>query len=268
MTIRLGFIGVGNMGGAMIAGLAGSGDLKIFGYDPDRFKLDRLAKDVGLIPVDNAPMVARESDYIIYAVKPGLMESVVRQTVPDLSGSKCLVSIAAGIPIARLVSWSDEKYPVVRIMPNTPALIGRGVFALCLDHDKISSGQKDILTRIISGLGKTFILPEKFFDLFTALIGSGPAYVYYFMESMVEAGVVLGLDRNTTTTMVKELFAGSSQMSLPGDIHLNKLREMVTSPGGTTMAGLNALEKNTVRDSIIEAVETAMKRSAELGNEP
>jgi len=266
MTINLGFIGVGNMGGAMITGLAPSKELKIFGYDPDKTRLKSLEKNFGLIPADDSRGVASHADYIIYAVKPVLMEEVVKQTRPYLSSSKCLVSIAAGIKIPRLISWSDDSCPVVRIMPNTPALVGKGVFALCLDHEKISSHQKDFLIRVISSLGKTFILPEKSFDLFTALIGSGPAYVYYFMESMIEAGVLLGLDRNSASEMVKELFAGSSAMSLQQDMHITLLKEMVTSPGGTTMAGLNALDKNAVRASIAEAVGKAMKRSIELGN--
>lgn len=265
MAINLGFIGVGNMGGAMITGLAPSKDLKIFGYDPDIGKLRNLEEKCGLIPVKNAANLAGEADYIFYAVKPGLMEGVVKETAPYLSASKCLVSIAAGIHIHRIISWAGDKCPVVRVMPNTPALIGKGVFALCMDHEKIEPGQKDFLTKIISDLGKTFILPEKSFDLFTALIGSGPAYVFYFMESMVEAGVFLGLDRNSATDMVKELFAGSSAMTMQQEMHLTRLREMVTSPGGTTVAGLNSLDRNAVRASIIEAVEKAMKRSVELG---
>jgi pyrroline-5-carboxylate reductase len=264
-TINLGFIGTGNMGGAMITGLVPSDEFRILGFDPDKNKLSELEKKCGLIPVDNAQSVVSKSDYIFYAVKPGLMESVVRQTASEISDSKCLVSIAAGIPLARINSWSGNRCPAVRIMPNTPALIGKGVFALCLDHDKIKASQKEFLTRIISGLGKTFILPEKFFDLFTALIGSGPAYVYYFMESMVEAGVLLGMERQTTLKMVKELFAGSSEMSLQSDMHIAQLREMVTSPGGTTIAGLRVLDKNRVKASIMEAVEMAMLRSIELG---
>ncbi len=264
-TINVGFIGTGNMGGAMITGFAPSDEFRVLGHDPDKNRLAGLEKKCGLIPVDDAQSLVSNSDYIFYAVKPGLMESVVKQTASELADSKCLVSIAAGIPLARIISWSGDRCPVVRIMPNTPALIGKGVFALCLDHDKIRSSQKEFLTRIISCLGKTFILPEKFFHLFTALIGSGPAYVYYFMESMVEAGVLLGMDRQTTLKMVKELFAGSSEMSLQSDMHIAQLREMVTSPGGTTIAGLRVLDENRVKASIMKAVEMAMKRSVELG---
>ena len=265
MTTTLGFIGTGNMGGAMASGLARLKDLKILGYDPDSRKPADLEKNCGLIPVDDPLALAAESDYIIYAVKPGLMEQVVSKTLQELSHSKCLVSIAAGIPVSSMVSWSRDRCPVVRIMPNTPALVGRGVFALCLEHEKISSLQKEFLIRTVSALGRTFVLPENMFDLFTALIGSGPAYVYYFMESMVEAGVLLGLDREKSAEMIKELFAGSSEMSLQQDMPIARLREMVASPGGTTMAGLRALDQKAVRASIMEAVEKAMLRSVELG---
>jgi pyrroline-5-carboxylate reductase len=265
MTVSIGFIGVGNMGGAMISGLASSKDLTLLGYDPDTGRLDNLKDKCGLVPVKDTPDLVTRADYIFCAVKPGLMEKVVKEISPFLSESKCLVSIAAGIHIRKIISWSGDKCPVIRIMPNTPALIGRGVFAICLDHDKIVPAQKDFLTRTISGLGRTFILPEKSFDVFTALIGSGPAYVFYFMESMIEAGVLLGLDRNSATAMVKELFAGSCQMTLKQEMHLTRLKEMVTSPGGTTVAGLNSLDRNAVRASITEAVEKAMQRSVELG---
>ena len=265
MTVNIGFIGAGNMGGAMISGLALSEDLKLLGYDPDTGRLDHLVDKCGLVRVKNTADLVTRADYIFCAVKPGLMEDVVKDISPYLSESKCLVSIAAGIHIKKIISWSGDRCPVIRIMPNTPAIIGRGVFALCLDHDKITSTQKDFLTRTISGLGRTFILPEKSFDAFTALIGSGPAYVFYFMESMIEAGVMLGLDRGSATEMVKELFSGSSQMTQKQETHLTMLKEMVTSPGGTTAAGLNSLDKNAVRASIAEAVEKGMKRSRKLG---
>ncbi len=264
MTVSIGFIGAGSMGGAMISGLAASRELRILGYDPDRVKLENLQKGCGLIPVDDFSALCRQSDYIFLAVKPGIMKEAVSQVSVHLSPSQCLVSIAAGITIPRIISWSGDKYPVVRIMPNTPALVGKGVFALCLDHERISSSQRDFLTATVSSLGRTFILPERYFDAFTALIGSGPAYVYYFMESMVEAGVLLGLDRTTGADMVRHLFAGSSEMSLGRDKSITELKEMVTSPGGTTIAGLSVLDRKAVRAAIMQAVESAARRSREL----
>lgn len=265
MAAKIGFIGTGNMGGAMISGLASSRDLTICGFDPDRTRLEAMHRQHGLEPLESPLEVVRKSDYVFYAVKPALMESLIRETLTGLDSSTCMVSIAAGIRLARLTSWSENRCPVVRIMPNTPALIGRGVFAVCFDNELVSPDQKGFITEIFTSLGRTFVLPEKSFDLFTALIGSGPAYVYYFMESMIDAGVLMGMDRKNAAEMVKELFAGSSEMSIQLDRHVTELKEMVTSPGGTTITGLHALEKNRVKASIMEAVEKATRKSIDLG---
>ncbi|MFO7728019.1 MAG: pyrroline-5-carboxylate reductase, partial [Desulfonatronovibrio sp.] len=232
MTIKIGFIGAGNMGGAMIAGLAPAKNIKMYACDPDQDKIEKLSREHGIIPLSNPLKVAQACDYVFYAVKPAILESIIEQTKPALNSSKCLISIAAGIPICKLSAWSGNQIPVVRVMPNTPALIGRGVFAVCFDNELVSADQKRFIIEIFTKLGRTFVLPEKSFDAFTALIGSGPAYVYYFMESMIDAGVLLGLERKEVAEMVKELFAGSSQMSLQQDTtHITQLKEMVTSPG-------------------------------------
>lgn len=265
MTIKIGFIGAGNMGGAMIAGLAPDKDIKIYACDPDQDKLEKLSNDHGVIPLLNALQVAEECNYVFYAVKPAILESIVKQTRPALNKSKCLVSIAAGIPISKISAWSGNQFPVVRVMPNTPALIGRGIFAICFDNDLVSPIQKGFIIETFTKLGRTFVLPEKSFDLFTALVGSGPAYVYYFMESMIDAGVLLGMDRKNSTEMVRELFAGSSEMSIQLGGHITELKEMVTSPGGTTIEGLRVLEKNRVKASIMEAVEKATLKSIDMG---
>ncbi|WP_045214987.1 pyrroline-5-carboxylate reductase [Desulfonatronovibrio magnus] len=267
MTISIGFIGAGNMGGAMIAGLAPGKDLQIHVFDPDQDRVGALVQKYGIQAASTPMDVADKSSYIFYAVKPGLMKSVIQQTLPLINETKCILSIAAGVQIRNLILWSDNKCPVVRIMPNTPALVDRGVFALCLEHSLLGSDQKDLITALLNRLGQTFILPEKSFDAFTGLIGSGPAYVFYFMESMVEAGVLEGLDRKTTTAMVRELFAGSAQMTFMQDTCISGLREMVTSPGGTTIQGLKTLDKRAVRAAIMEAVEKATQKSAELGRD-
>ncbi|MCA1742764.1 MAG: pyrroline-5-carboxylate reductase [Desulfovibrionales bacterium] len=265
MSVKIGFIGAGNMGGAMIAGLAPAKDIKIYACDPDQDKLEKLSHDHGVIPLSEALKVAEKCDYIFYAVKPVILESIVKQTNPALDKSKCLISIAAGIPITKISAWSGNQFPVVRVMPNTPALIGRGVFAVCFDNALVSPTQKGFIIEIFTKLGRTFVLEEKSFDLFTALVGSGPAYVYYFMESMIDAGVLMGMDRKNATEMVRELFAGSSEMSIQLGKHVTELKEMVTSPGGTTITGLCALEKNGVKASIMEAVEKATRKSIDMG---
>ncbi|WP_291319862.1 pyrroline-5-carboxylate reductase [Desulfonatronospira sp.] len=267
MTARLGIIGTGNMGGAMVQGLAARQDLELHGYDPDQACLERLAGACGLRQQPGPADLASECDYVVLAVKPGLVPAVAAEIAPALDKSKCLISVAAGVRTKDLVFWSNQACPVARVMPNTPALVGRGVFALCLEDENLSREQAGFIQGIFQDLGQVHLLPEKSFDSFTALIGSGPAYVYYFMESMVDAGVYMGLGRAQATEMVLELFAGSAHMAQQEGCHITQLKEMVTSPGGTTIAGLGALEKRAVKASVLEAVREAARRSRELGGE-
>ncbi len=265
MTVDIGFIGTGNMGGAVIQGLSGRQDLVLRGFDPDQERLLDLKERFGLIPEEDPPTLARKCSYILVAVKPGLVPQVVSQIAQDLDPSRCLVSLAAGIGTQDLVFWSQNACPVVRVMPNTPALIGQGIFAMCLEHEMLSAEQAEFVRNLLSELGQVHVLPEKSFDAFTALIGSGPAYVYHFMESLVDAGVLVGLGRQEATRMVIQLVAGSTEMASRDERHITQLKEMVTSPGGTTITGVRCLEKHGVKAAVMEAVEQACIRSRELG---
>ena len=265
MKARLGLIGTGNMGGAMVQGLAHRQDLQLHGYDPDKSCLERLGRECGLKQQPGPAELARDCDYVVLAVKPGLAPVVAAEISSSLDRSKCLISVAAGVKTRDLAFWSNKVCPVVRVMPSTPALVGRGVFALCLEDDTLSPEQAGFIQGLFQDLGQVHVLPEKSFDAFTALIGSGPAYVYYFMESMVDAGVYMGLGRAQATEMVLELFAGSAHMAHKEKCHITQLKEMVTSPGGTTTAGLGALEKRAVKAAVLEAVQEAARRSRELG---
>ncbi len=267
MSEHLGLIGTGNMGGAIVQGLAGRRDLQVHGYDPDRERLNLLQDRFALIPEAEAAELARKCGFILLAVKPALMPGVLKELAPHLSSSSCLISVAAGVRIRDISLWSGNICPVVRVMPNTPALVGRGIFALCLEHELLSVKQADFVSELFAGLGQIHVLQEKDFDSFTALIGSGPAYVFYFMESMVDAGVLTGLGRREATQMVVELFAGTARMALQEDCHITVLKEMVASPAGTTITGLKSLERHAVKAAIMEAVESAALRSSELAKD-
>ncbi len=267
MDVRIGLIGTGNMGGAIIQGLAGREGLQVHGYDPDSQRMQMLKESFNLSPEPDIRSLTENCDYILLAIKPALLPQVVSGIEPYLSASKCLISVAAGIRIMDISYRSSNSCPVVRVMPNTPALVGRGVFALCLEHEMLTEEQSIFIRRLFESLGQVHVLPEKDFDAFTALIGSGPAYVCYFMESMVDAGVLMGLDRKETTEMVTELFAGTAQMVHEGNMHITGLKEMVSSPGGTTISGLRSLERRAVKAAVMEAVERAAMRSRELGKE-
>lgn len=260
----VGIIGTGNMGAAIARGLAGRGDVALIGIDQDQSRLDEL-RDIGLEPADSAEDLAARSDLVLVAVKPNQVESVLSEISSSLTRDKCIVSIAAGLRMDKLTAWSGRACPVVRVMPNTPALVGKGCFAVCLDDPGLSDAQRQTITGLFASLGKVFELPEKDFDAFTAVVGSGPAYVFYFMEALMEAAVAQGLARDQATQMVKSLFEGSAELALKSDKHVSILREMVTSPGGTTIAALNVLDAEAVRSAIIKAVKAACQRSRELG---
>lgn len=264
MGAAIGFIGVGNMGSAIIRGLAQDTTLTLHGIDLDQAKLKVLAKECGLTIQKSIKDLVGACDYVLLAVKPQHAEETLKEAASALKG-KVLLSIAAGIPQERLKAMSGGKCPVVRVMPNTPALVGEGVFALCLDDARLKKPQKDFLTRLFGRLGQVHVLPEKLFDAFTAVIGSGPAYVFAFMEALVDAAVFLGLPRDAATAMVKGLFTGSARLAAESPMHLAQLRDMVTSPGGTTIRALQHMDRMAVSGSIVDAVIESFDRSVELG---
>ncbi|QLA19421.1 pyrroline-5-carboxylate reductase [Desulfolutivibrio sulfoxidireducens] len=265
MASVVGFIGTGNMGSAIIRGLAPLGEVDLVGCDLDAAKLAALAADTGLAVAESPEDAAGRADYVVLCVKPQHLRQALESISPTLGGEKCLVSIAAGITLEKLDAWSGGRCPVVRVMPNTPALVGAGSYAVCLDDPRLLGDQKALLVKLFSAIGKTFPMSEKDFDAFTALSGSGPAYVMYFMEALIEAGVYLGLSRAVSTDVVIELLRGSVKLADESDHHVSLLREMVTSPAGTTIEALLHLDRSAVRAAIIEAVAMARDRSRELG---
>lgn len=265
MTKKIGFIGVGNMGTAIIRGLASRDDLQLHGTDPNAAKVSALSKELGVVIQETVLDLTKVCDYIIVAVKPQNAESVVKEIAPELNGSKCLVSICAGIQQDQFKEWINSRCPVVRVMPNTPALVNEGVSAICLDDKDLTDDMKETVPSIFEAIGQAHVLPEKQFDAFTGVIGSGPAYVFYFMEAMIESGVALGLTRPQATEMVKGLFLGSSKLASESEYSVTQLREMVTSPGGTTIRALMHFDRQAIRGDIIDGVFESYLRSIELG---
>ncbi|MCK9241362.1 pyrroline-5-carboxylate reductase [Desulfocurvus sp.] len=260
----IGFIGVGNMGSAIIRGLAARGDVTLAGYDLNTESLAALAP-VGLQAAASPRELAEQCQIILLAVKPHQVKAVLEDISPALNQGRTVVSIAAGITMKKLLKWADPA-PVVRVMPNTPAMVGAGVFALCLEDERLDQQRKDLLTDLFQGLGQVHVLPERLFDAFTAVAGSGPAYVFYFMEAVIEAGVTLGLTRQQATRMVEGLFLGSARLAAESEHHISVLREMVCSPAGTTIAATNAFDEHAVRAAILEGVLRSARRSKELGD--
>ena len=265
-TAVVSFIGTGNMGAALIKGLSGLAGVKLLGFDVDRKKLDDLRlKCPSLAPRDTLHEAVSQADYIILCVKPQMMRDVLGQLRESLAKNKCLISIAAGITSARLGEWSGHVCPVARVMPNTPALVGESVSAVCLEDPGLTQAHKDMVPRIFATVGSVHVLPEKSFDAMTAVSGSGPAYVFYFMEALIEGAVATGLARPLATQVVGALFKGSVRLALKSGVHVSELREMVTSPAGTTAEALNHMDRMAVKAALIDAVAAAKERSIELG---
>lgn len=264
MKQSVGFIGVGNMGTAIIKGLAAQ-KLTVHGCDLDKAKLEKLAQEVGLkieaTPVD----LVKNCRYVLLAVKPQHLAAVLEDIAPKLTKKHCLLSIAAGVTQEKLRSLSGGRCPVVRIMPNTPALVGAGVFALCFDDPTLDDERREFIRAMHKPLGQVHELPEKLFDAFTSVAGCGPAYVFYVMDAFVEAGVNLGLPRAQSTQIVKALFSGSAKLAEEGGLHLAELREMVTSPAGSTIRATMHFDRMALRGILVDAVTEAYKRNVELG---
>ncbi|NDV19170.1 pyrroline-5-carboxylate reductase [Pseudodesulfovibrio sp. JC047] len=265
MQHSIGFIGVGNMGTAILKGLTSRDDIELHGFDLHTDSLVRASKEYGFVAHTSARDLVLSCDYIIVAVKPQHAEPVLKEIVDALDTSKCLISICAGLALSQFEQWTENRCAVVRVMPNTPALVNQGVSAICLDNANLSKTMKEFVPALFQGIGQVHVLPEKQFDAFTGVIGSGPAYVFYFMEAMIESGVALGLTRVQATEMVEGLFLGSSKLAAESDLPITQLREMVTSPAGTTVQALMHFDRQAVRGDIIDGVFEAYHRSIELG---
>jgi len=263
--MNIGFIGTGNMGGAIIRTLSGVQDLTVYGVNQTRSKLVKLAEETGLIPCDTVQELAEKSDFIVLAVKPQQAEAIWPELLPALTQDKCLVSIAAGLTMSSLKESTQNICPVIRVMPNTPVLIKEGVTAICLDDDSLTEQQKKLIQDVFHHSGDVHILSENLFDVFTAVIGSGPAFIFYLIETMIESGVELGLHRDDSSRMVKKLFSGASLMAEHSTEHISMLKEMSIAPAGTTIAALAHFDRTAIRGNIMDAIRMAYARSIELG---
>uniref|UniRef100_I2PZT1 Pyrroline-5-carboxylate reductase n=1 Tax=Desulfovibrio sp. U5L TaxID=596152 RepID=I2PZT1_9BACT len=265
MAAVIGFLGAGNMGTAIIKGLAGVSGVSAMAYDVDAAKVEALAGDGLATRAETPELLGKQSDYVILCVKPQYLDAAMDALAPHLRPETVVLSIVAGVTMARLRALTGENNPVVRIMPNTPALVGEGQFALCLDDPALPAEKKAFVRELFARLGRTYVLEEKHFDAFTGLAGSGPAYVLYFMEALIESGVLMGFPREAATDIVSGLIEGTAKLAAQSGIHPSILREMVTSPAGTTIEALMHLDRQAVRASVIDAVAASRDRSKALG---
>lgn len=267
--LTIGFIGYGNMGRALADGVLGAESLRgryaLVAYDRHA-PCAEAARKAGLEVADDEAALAARSDIILLAVKPGEAGGALDAILPALGPGKLVLSIAAGISLDFLAAKVGGLCPVARAMPNTLALVGEGFFALCCGAG-VRPDLKAAAGEMFESLGRLVELDESKFAAFTALSGSGPAYVFHFMESLAEAGVSVGLDRETSRAIALSLVRGSAAMAERTGLHPAVLREQVSSPAGTTIAGLNHLDRTGCRGHLVDAVRAADARGREMERE-
>jgi pyrroline-5-carboxylate reductase len=264
--MKLFFIGAGAMGEALLRGVLSSGAFapdKISVYDVAAARVRQLADELG-VTAATSPAEAAHSELILLAVKPQTIQAALAPLRDELNAQHTLVSIAAGISTAALEANFSSPVPVVRVMPNTPALVNKAASALCLGAHA-DAKHLALAHRIFDAVGVAVDCDEKQIDAVTGLSGSGPAYVYVFIEALSDAGVKMGLPRAVATQLAAQTVAGAAQMVLETGQHPGALKDMVTSPGGTTIAALHELENGAFRGTVMNAVEASTLRSRELG---
>jgi pyrroline-5-carboxylate reductase len=263
----IGFIGAGNMAEAMIGGLVRGNHVpasKIAASDPRKERLEELRQQFGIDVTTNNREIVQRSGLVVLSVKPQIMDKVLREVGEHMKPDTLVVSIAAGVDTATIEEAVADGVRVVRAMPNTPALVGAGATAIAAGKH---ASETDLATAkaLFDAVGITVELDESHLDAVTGLSGSGPAYIFLILEALADAGVKVGLSRRAAQRLAAQTVMGSAKMLLETDEHPGKLKDMVTSPGGTAIAGLHTLEEGGLRTTLINAVETATKRSRELG---
>ncbi|MEQ8858310.1 MAG: pyrroline-5-carboxylate reductase [Pseudomonadales bacterium] len=264
--LTIAFIGAGNMARSLISGLlaAGADAARLRAADPDAGQRQTLDK-LGVATFSDNDRAIRGADLVVLAVKPQVLGSVLKPL--RLESTQLIVSIAAGVPLAALSRWTGKDLAIVRCMPNTPALLGAGITGM-FASPTVTVAQRDGADAVLATAGRTlWVAEEAHLDSVTAVSGSGPAYFFYLMEAMIEAGVGLGLDRESATTLVLETAYGAARMAREGAQSPGALRVNVTSPGGTTERALSILDAAGVRDTLERAVSGAAQRARELAEE-
>jgi pyrroline-5-carboxylate reductase len=266
--MKLGVIGCGKMGTALIEGAIKSGAVsatEVMGCDPYESSRDAFAKSTGAEVTSDLSAVAAACDVLLLCTKPHVVREALGDAVKMAAGQpRLVISIAAGVPLSALEEAAAENFRIIRAMPNTPALVGRGAAGFCLGSRATVEDSK-MAQMLLSSVGIAIEVPERLMDAVTGLSGSGPAYIYVIIDALADGGVRVGLPRADAVRLAAQTVLGAAAMVLETGEHPAVLKDMVTSPGGTTIAGLAALERNGLRNALIEAVGAATERATELG---
>ncbi|MDR0889183.1 MAG: pyrroline-5-carboxylate reductase [Oscillospiraceae bacterium] len=264
---KIGFIGIGNMGGTLAKTAAQAvGAERLLVSDRSMELAGKFADAVGCTPCENTALAA-QARYIFLGVKPQVMGAVLGEIAPILAGREdrfVLVSMAAGLSVAQICEMAGGAYPVIRIMPNTPAAVGCGMIVYCANQE-VSEREVSAFLELLAPAGRLETLPEALIDAASAVSGCGPAFGYLFIEALADGAVACGLPRQAAQTYAAQTVLGAAQMVLSSGAHPGALKDAVCSPGGSTIAGVHALEKSAFRAAAQEAVLAAYKRTVELG---
>jgi pyrroline-5-carboxylate reductase len=266
---RLGFIGGGNMAAALVRGILGAGlygAADVFVFDVKAERRAVLAAEYGVQIVEGSAALVAACDVIFLSVKPQVMDTVLDAVGPLLRDGQLLISVAAGVPLRAMEGRLPTGTRVIRSMPNTPATVLAGATAIAAGTFANASDMKHA-EALFAAVGKVVTLDEVQLDAVTGLSGSGPAYLMLIIEALADGGVKVGLHRDTALLLAAQTVYGSAKLLLETGEHPGRLKDMVTSPGGTAIAGLHTLESGALRKTLMDAVEVASKRSEELGEQ-
>jgi len=267
--MNIAVIGCGKMGTALIhgwleAGITAATNIRVLTATPA--SAQALHDHYGVIPATDIQNATVGADYIILAVKPFVMPSVLPNVADAIPGGAVIITVAAGIPIASYEAVFGGETPIVRAMPNTPAGIQKGATGIAF-NDAVPPEKRETVVQLFNAVGITEVVPESQMDAVNGLSGSGPGFAFTLLEAMIDGGVLAGLPRPIARRLAAQTMLGAAQLVLETNHHPGQLRDMVTTPAGTTMAGLDVLENRAVRAAIMDAVLAAKQRSTELGEQ-
>ena len=267
LTEKIGVIGAGKIGSAIARGVIRAGlaaKENVMASDVSDALRQAAANELGIkVTADNGAL-CDFADIIILAVKPQIVDPVAKEIAKKLGTAKLLVSVAAGVPLTRIEAHLEKGARVVRVMPNLPCVVGAGAAGYA-GGAHATAADLTTVGAILNSFGVGMAVEEKYLDAVTGLSGSGPAYVFLFMEALADGGVQVGLARDVALKLAMQTVYGAAKMALEGNQHLGELKDEVTSPGGTTIAGLYAMEQKGFHGTVMDAVVSATRRSQELG---
>lgn len=263
--INIGFIGAGNMGSAIMRGIAGSSageNICLFAFDPDQDKISALG-DIGVVPCKSEAELTEKCGFIFFAVKPQIIEAVIEAAAPAVTAEKVLISIAAGISDEFIASKTIADAKVILVMPNTPLLLGEGASALSR-NERVSDEEFEVILNVFRSCGKAAVISKDKMKEIIAINGSSPAFIYLYAKYFIDYAVSVGIDAEAASELFSQSLIGSAKMITDSGYTIDELIKMVSSPGGTTLAGLEKLYDGGLSDTVRNCCESCTKRAWEL----